>query len=601
MKNHYSLKTWLILLPLLIPLAVKAQEMTVKSMVHDPLDQTANISENFHYDNNGELGGLVKVMLAASGATFEGWVVQDKLYRPSEYWVFMAKGASYLQINVPGYLPLRVNFRDYKDCIIQSKHTYVLTITLPQSVVAQQDDGMRYLAMTVEPKNSTVLVDGNPQVVDANGELIVLFPKGSHRYQVLAPGYATKEGTVNVGDDNNLLSIRLVSTQASIRVDCATKGAVIFVNNQQRGVSPWSGSLAPGSYQVEARLDGYRPQKQTVTLAESDNKVISIPELQIISGRLNVDCRPLGSEVYVDGKKVGTTPNIFRDIPIGSRSVEIRKQGYEPLKKTIEIKENEQSLLTGTLTAISNPSSSSSSISSPSSSSSSKEVVTVNGVSFTMIRVDGGTFTMGATGEQGSDAFDIEKPAHEVTLSTFSIGETEVTQALWQAVMGSNPSYYKDNPQNPVEQISWDDCQEFIKKLNSLTGKSFRLPTEAEWEYAARGGSKSRKTKYSGGSDIGSVAWVKENSGSKTHPVKGKFPNELGLYDMSGNVYEWCADWKGSYSASPHNNPKGPSMGSERVNRGGSWSNASRACRVSYRNNYAPGNWGYNLGLRLAL
>ena len=593
----------LMLLSLCFSLDIVAQDMTVKSMVLDPNDATANLTENLIQDNNGDYAGVVKVYLAASGAQFHGpSVLRQQTVSPSEYWVFMARNAFKLQVVAPGYLPLDINFRNYGIEGIESRRTYVLTVTLPQAGQVQQDDGMRYLAMTVEPKNSMVFVDDKPRTVDENGELTVLLSMGRHTYRVMADGYAAEEGTVNVTDKTEALNIRLASTKATLRVECDTKGAVIFVNGQQKGSAPWSGSLSEGSYQVEARLNGYRTQKQSITLAQKEVRTLNLPALQMIAGRINVDCKPIGSEVYIDGKKVGTTPNIFRDIPVGDRTVEIRKQGYEPLKKTVAIKENEQASLTGTLTAIASPASSSSSPSSPSSSSSSKEVFTVKGVSFTMIRVDGGTFRMGATDEQGSDAFDEEKPAHDVTLSTFSIGETEVTQALWQAVMGSNPSYFKDNPQNPVEEVSWDDCQEFIKKLNSLTGKSFRLPTEAEWEYAARGGSKSRKTKYSGGSDIGSVAWYEDNSGDKTHPVRGKSPNELGLYDMSGNVMEWCADWydEGYYKSSPQSNPKGPSTGSYRVDRGGSWYNHAGGCRVSSRNYYTPGSGNYHLGLRLA-
>ena len=354
MKTRYT-SILLLLLALLFSVPLSAQKLLVESMIHDPLDQTANLSENMYKDNNGEYGGLVKVMLAAPDAKFEGWVLKQQPRGTGEYWIFMAKGSNRLSIKVPGYLPLPVDFRKYDDCIIQSRHTYVLTITLPQLGQIQQDDGMRYLAMTVEPKNATVLVDGNPKAVDASGELSVLLPKGSHRYQVLAPGYTPKEGTVEVGDDNNTLSIRLVSTQASIRVECATKGAMVFVNNQQKGVAPWSGLLDPGIYQVEARLDGYRPQKQTVTLAESDNKVIAIPELQMIFGRLNVDYRPIGSEVYIDGKKVGASPNIFRDVQVGNRSVEIRKPGYQTLTQTVTIKENEQSEVNGTLTPSTDP------------------------------------------------------------------------------------------------------------------------------------------------------------------------------------------------------------------------------------------------------
>ena len=234
--------------------------------------------------------------------------------------------------------------------------------------------------------------------------------------------------------------------------------------------------------------------------------------------------------------------------------------------------------------------------------------VTVKGVSFKMIRVQGGTFTMGATSEQGSDAYDWEKPAHKVTLSTYYIGETEVTQELWKAVMGSNPSYFKgDNL--PVEKVSWDDCQEFIRRLNQLTGKKFRLPTEAEREFAARGGTKSAGYKYSGSNDINAVAWYTVNAYDKgksspdygTHVVKTKKPNELGIYDMSGNVLEWCSDWYGDYTGATQTNPQGASSGSSRVLRGGCWCSHARFCRSSYRNYSGPDYRSDYLGLRLVL
>ncbi len=233
--------------------------------------------------------------------------------------------------------------------------------------------------------------------------------------------------------------------------------------------------------------------------------------------------------------------------------------------------------------------------------------ISVKGVSFKMVRVQGGTFTMGATAEQGGDANGDEKPAHKVTLSNYYIGETEVTQELWAAVMGSNPSEFKGK-RHPVERVTWNDCQTFIKKLNQLTGKTFRLPTEAEWEFAARGGTKSRHYKYAGGNTLGSVAWYDENAGDKggsspdygTHPVARKAANELGLYDMSGNVNEWCQDWYGDYSSSAQTNPKGPSTASYRVRRGGSWNRDSWRCRVSSRGS-SPGARYYHLGLRLAL
>ena len=211
-----------------------------------------------------------------------------------------------------------------------------------------------------------------------------------------------------------------------------------------------------------------------------------------------------------------------------------------------------------------------------------------------MVWVAGGTYTMGATSEQGSDAYSDEKPAHAETVGGFYLCKYEVTQKLWSAVMGSNPSNWKgDNL--PVEMVSWDDCQEFINKLNELTNNKygFRLPTEAEWEYAARGGNRSRGYKYSGSDNVGSVAWYVGNSGDRTHAVGGKSPNELGLYDMSGNVWEWTASKWCDYYNSPRNS-------SRRVLRGGSWGDRARHCRVSIRCYYDPGYWGDYRGLRLA-
>lgn len=275
------------------------------------------------------------------------------------------------------------------------------------------------------------------------------------------------------------------------------------------------------------------------------------------------------------------------------------------------------------------------------------QTFTVNGVSFKMVAVQGGSFTMGATSEQGNDAWDVEKPAHQVQVSSFLIGQTEVTQELWQAVMGGNPSEFapkrsdasrcsydgfvadakrlndkrpgtvkiptrsewdaamvtsSGSMKRPVENVSWDDCQAFLRKLNQLTGKNFRLPTEAEWEYAARGGNKSRGYKYSGSNNLGNVAWYWESipsqkegaSGYGTQPVAAKSPNELGVYDMSGNVQEWCQDKYYEYDGSKVE-------GSDRVSRGGSWGDSARYCRVSDRNINSLGYRSIGLGLRLAL
>ena len=247
-------------------------------------------------------------------------------------------------------------------------------------------------------------------------------------------------------------------------------------------------------------------------------------------------------------------------------------------------------------------------------------VFSVNGVTFKMIAVEGGTFVMGATPDQGSEVFDDEKPAHQVTLSGYSIGETQVTQALWCAVMGNNPSHFIGEDL-PVEQVSWNDCQGFINRLNHLTesqrpaGCVFRLPTEAEWEFAARGGNKSNHTKYAGSNDIDAVAWYDGNSNTskswvgqlfsagRTQLVGQKLPNELGLYDMSGNVYEWCQDYYDEkyYSKSPSVNPCNIIKTSSRVYRGGSFNSWDSSCQVKYRSFYTFGSRSDMLGFRLAL
>jgi formylglycine-generating enzyme required for sulfatase activity len=232
-----------------------------------------------------------------------------------------------------------------------------------------------------------------------------------------------------------------------------------------------------------------------------------------------------------------------------------------------------------------------------------------------MVYVEGGTFTMGCTSEQGNDCDSDERPMHQVTLSSYYIGKYEVTQKQWQDIMGSNPSYFKgDNL--PIEQVSWNDVQKFIQKLNQQTGKNYRLPTEAEWEYAARGGSKSRSYKFSGSNAVGEVAWYADNSSSKTQPkgvkrgnkldtystqpIGKKRGNELGIYDMSGNVWEWVNDWSGAYSSSSQTNPVGATSGTGRVCRGGSWYDGAVFVRIPNRSSFAPGGRYYDMGFRLA-
>ena len=325
--------------------------------------------------------------------------------------------------------------------------------------------------------------------------------------------------------------------------------------------------------------------------------------------RLTIRYSPSSATVLVDNKMVkGTNGVVQTTLPIGQHSYIVACDGYESEEGMVKLKASAPSNIQITLTkeamAIQQSSVTQPAVAQqPVVQTPNVDNISIpvkDGISIDMVRVGAGTFIMGATPEM-KEPFDWEKPTHQVTLTNdYYIGKYEVTQALWQAVMGNNPSDFKgDNL--PVEQVCWDDCQDFISKLNRITGKTFRLPTEAEWEYAARGGNKSRGYQYSGSNNLSDVAWYKDNSGSKTHAVGTKQANELGIYDMSGNVYEWCQDWFGKYSSSSQVNPTGANSGSDRVNRGGSWGSNARGCRSSFRDRNTPGIRSRNLGLRLVL
>ena len=223
----------------------------------------------------------------------------------------------------------------------------------------------------------------------------------------------------------------------------------------------------------------------------------------------------------------------------------------------------------------------------------------VTGMEFVFVK--GGVFRMGDT---FGDGFKDEQPVHEVELNGFYMGKYQVTQGEWVKVMGINPSHFQKGDRYPVEKISWNKVQEFIGKLNSQSGKNYRLPTEAEWEYAARSGGKEEKwAGTSNEEELGEYAWYDDNSDKTTHPVGEKKPNGLGLHDMSGNVWEWCGDWHdvGYYGKSPRRNPRGPEEGKSRALRGGSWLDFGGCTRAAYRFGLEPGSWDYSFGFRLLL
>jgi formylglycine-generating enzyme required for sulfatase activity len=311
-------------------------------------------------------------------------------------------------------------------------------------------------------------------------------------------------------------------------------------------------------------------------------------------GTLVLSSTPAGCLVTMDGSALGETP-LVQQVLVGTHSIELMKDGYQGQSFEVTIEHNQRLDEKRTMEK--------SAVVAPSSGQSAPSKGKTNfteDYGIEMVFVEGGTFQMGATAEQGRNAESNERPVHSVTLNDFYIGKYEVTQAQWKAVMGVNPSSFQGDD-CPVENVLWKDIQEFIKKLNQLTGKTYRLPTEAEWEYAARGGKKSKGYQYAGGNSIKEVAWYNGNTGYGTHPVGQKQPNELGLYDMSGNVWEWCQDWYDSYASSSQTNPTGPTSGSYRVLRGGSWDYGVGECRVSNREASNPSFRSGGRGFRLVL
>lgn len=430
---------------------------------------------------------------------------------------------------------------------------------------------------------------------------------GSHSLRLQAPQYAVERRNVSVADGQTAnVAVTLAARFAEITVQ-APQGAVVTVDGDRKGSGTLSWRQGEGLCDIVVSMAGHRDARRQLEVVAGRAQTVQLTP-QPIYGSASVDSDLMDAEIWIDGKQYGVTPNVVERLLVGRHTLVLKKSGCADLQQQFSVEEGKEASLSVKL-----PTGRSGDIivvrdlditsaGAPLTMAFrdfNNQTFTVNGVQFTMVAVEGGTFTMGATSEQGSDAWDDEKPAHKVTLSDYYIGQTEVTQALWEAVMGGNPSR-RIGDNLPVEQVSWNDCQVFIQKLNQLTGKQFRLPTEAEWEYAARGGRKSRGYKYAGGNNIGSVAWYDDNSGNEMHPVATKQANELGIYDMSGNVWEWCSDWYGDYTSSSQSDPQGPSSGSDRVGRGGGYGSIAGVCRVSCRNIYAPGCRFDFLGLRLS-
>ncbi|MBQ0023424.1 MAG: SUMF1/EgtB/PvdO family nonheme iron enzyme [Prevotellaceae bacterium] len=522
---------------LLCLISAGAQELKIKSFALDANDITA--SSQLRNDGNGDPCALIKVQLAAPGATFDGNLVGDVAYKVNQYWVYMTSGSKHLQVNHPNYLPLDVTFSDYEINSVKGKCTYVLVINAAETVSAKQKLTVKY-----SPRDAMLLIDGQPVGDNGVAELDDL-TVGNHSFNVAKKGYIGQQGTITLS------------------------------------------AIAPGKLLVELDKES-EVASNSVKTVQSTNK--QQPKTQ---------------------KKEEKGDDSMEDLVKNSISAQLTLANERLLREHQDSQQTKQQQKTAE-----QQTASASSVAETQAEAFSNEpkTFTVNGVSFTMIPVEGGTFSMGAVGEGNAKYLKSVKP-HSVSLDSYMIGETEVTQALWEAVMNKTVSQIAEEigekvngvgPDHPMYYISWDDCQEFVTKLNTLTGQHFRLPTEAEWEYACRGGKQSKGYRYSGSNNIDEVARYFDHSWSSdvSSSVKTKLPNELGIYDMSGNVCEWCSDWwdYDYYKKSPNVNPKGASKGPNKVIRGGGVRTFFQAeFRTYERKHSAPESRSNNIGLRLAL
>ena len=606
------LHIWLCLFFLLLsPPLVAQQNLKFRVVEFQEVLHDMTAVEHEKLDANGDRYAVIKVSSTNPDDELRdyffnfGYLNHITEVKNNQIWLYVQRNAKRVTIQRNGYKT--VSDYDLKTTLMPGK-TY--SMKLSSEVKKKQRQKVRFV---IEPKGVQAVVclrrdskQGQEElfgIVDSNtGYVENVLEYGSYYYSVLSMDYFNSEGMLTINESNKeyIENVQLQGKFSTITL-FVNQDADIYVDDIKKGTRQWTGNLKEGSYVVECRRKNYKSSMQYIKVKAGESNSFELIPPTPITGMLSLISNPLDATIIIDGKEYGKTPHVVSELPIGMHTLTLSKAGYQDVTKQIEVSEGQTTELNYTLqTELQQGDKTQNSRKSGDGSPKIRTFEVANNgksVSFKMIRIDAGTFEMGSN--QKAD----EQPKHNVTISEFFyMGQTEVTQELWEAVMGNNPSSYKSD-KNPVEKVSWDDCKVFIAKLNVLTGQQFRLPTEAEWEYAALPKKKERKYVFSGGNEIDELAWYKGNSNKKTHPVATKKPNDWGLYDMSGNVWEWVEDWyDGEYYAnSPSTNPKGPATGSYPVNRGGSFFSNPSGCRAAYRNYCAPSRCGNDLGLRLAL
>lgn len=529
---------------LLFSISVCSQELHVKSFGIAESDLSAQIQSR--KDLNDKNCALVKVGIGLQGVQFEGNVVGQVVNNVGEYWVYMPQGSRMLKVKHPYYPPIIVTFANYSMEKLESNRTYELMLTVSGGIQSSQT---QTLTIKYTPIEATVLVD-NKRIKGSDGVAMANFPIGQHSFVVFCDGYESEEG--------------MVKLKAS----------------------------APSNLQITLSKEAKTALASTMGKEATNQNSVNSQNVKFFGKVVDVNGEPIiGAAIKENGTDnwaiTDMEGNFFIDAKSPTVTITVLYVGWQSKQVELTAGHKEQ------ITLIENKKKESETANSIS-------IPVKDGINIEMIKVEAGTFMMGATKEV-KEPYKIELPAHEVLLTEdYYIGKYEVTQALWNVVMDSKYST-NDGDLLPKNYVSWNDCQEFIEKLNKITGLKFRLPTEAEWEYAARGGKKSKRYFYSGSNNVLDVAWYDGNSSNKRHPVGTKQANELGIFDMGGNVSEWCQDLWGQYQNDSQINPLGSSAGTKHVLRGGNYFFDIRICYLSYRM-FAESNYkdAFN-GFRLAL
>ena len=564
-----------------------------------------------------------KTMIDFTVSPRPGIEIIDKIYRDGEMWLYVSSNCQRaILIKYMGEFEFALPSK------LEAKGVYELILGMETAT----------LVIRAVPAEAEIYVD-NKKV--GTGEAICAVSIGSeHRYRVQCDDYYTLEDKVKFDkSERKEIPVSLQPNFGYITIKSEPSGAEVYIDDKKVGTTPYQMKrLALGSHVVEIRKEGYDSYADMVTVKNGEvnrqMENVKLTEIRVPVGSMELSSSPSGAIITINGRQYGQTPKTLTGFEVGTYTVYFSKEGYHNLEQIVEIKDGKKETLSVTMTK-STVAQQPVPVTPTATAQGGNRTFTVNGVIFEMVSVKGGTFTMGCTSEQGGDCRNNESPAHSVTLSDYYMGKFEVTVALFRAFVNetgyrtdadkggwsyiwTGSSWEKKSGVNwrcdvngkvrgssednhPVIHVSWNDAVEFCNWLKRKTGSSFRLPTEAEWEYAARGGANSRGYKYSGSNSIDDVAWYYDNAGGKTYAVGTKSPNELGIYDMTGNVWEWCEDWYGDYSGGRQTNPKGPSSGSLRVLRGGSWCYLAGGCRVSSRHSDYPGYRCNYYGFRLAL